>query len=125
MKEEKILRNRFGNENHFIVPKGYFDTFTNSLMGQLPEREPCLIKLSPTWWYSIPRRKVAAAACIMLIVGGSVGLYVNRLAEVQTIAKANMHEQVFTSTSESDFDEMADYAMLDSQAIYAELMKEN
>lgn len=37
MKEDKILKEKFGCERHFSVPDNYFDNFTDTLMKELPE----------------------------------------------------------------------------------------
>ena len=36
LKEEKILKDKFGTANHFTVPEGYFDSFAEKLMESLP-----------------------------------------------------------------------------------------
>ena len=37
--EDKEIQERFGKENPFRVPEGYFDQLTERVMSQLPERE--------------------------------------------------------------------------------------
>ena len=35
--EEKIIQEKLGNQNPFRVPEGYFDSFADQLMSQIPE----------------------------------------------------------------------------------------
>ena len=37
MKQDDILREKFGRENHFRVPEGYFDDFADRMMEMIPE----------------------------------------------------------------------------------------
>ena len=61
-KEEKILIDKFGKANHFSVPEGYFESFTDQMMDLLPESEARVIEMRPaTWWNRLPIKKVAAA----------------------------------------------------------------
>ena len=39
MKEENELRKKYGNQNPFTVPEGYFENFAQKVMEQLPEKE--------------------------------------------------------------------------------------
>ena len=46
-KEEKILIDKFGKANHFSVPEGYFESFTDQMMDLLPESEARVIEMRP------------------------------------------------------------------------------
>ena len=35
LKEEKILKDKFGTANHFTVPEGYFESFAEKLVVSL------------------------------------------------------------------------------------------
>lgn len=37
MKQDAILREKFGRDNYFRVPEGYFDDFAGRMMDMLPE----------------------------------------------------------------------------------------
>ena len=39
MKEEKKIKDTFGNGNHFQVPAGYFDQLADQIMAQIPEQK--------------------------------------------------------------------------------------
>ena len=67
-KEEKILIDKFGKANHFSVPEGYFESFTDQMMDLLPESEARVIEMRPaTWWNRLPIKKVAAAVGAVLV----------------------------------------------------------
>ena len=58
-KEEKILIDKFGKANHFSVPEGYFESFTDQMMDLLQESEARVIEMRPaTWWNRLPIKKV-------------------------------------------------------------------
>ena len=71
MNEEKYIEERVGKRNPFQVPEGYFDSFADRMMQQLPER-PVSVEASPKvrkpaltvrmrpWLY--------AAACALVLV---------------------------------------------------------
>ena len=46
-REELFLKQKFGNERPFRVPEGYFDSFADNLMKELPEREANEAKVVP------------------------------------------------------------------------------
>ena len=62
-REENILKERFGKENPFKVPDGYFDHLTERIMENLPEQEVRVIDIRSrqTLWQKLPLRKIAAA----------------------------------------------------------------
>ena len=112
-KEEQILKDRFGNDNHFTVPEGYFKQFNARLMEQLPEREAHVVSLSP--WKRL-RPSMMAAACVVGVLL-SVGIYRHATTqETQTSYMAQTDGQYYY-----DIDEAADYMMLDNDDIYAML----
>ena len=59
--EEKLL-DRFGRENPFRVPEGYFDTFPNRVMSQITKkkkrRDPWRWAVAASWPLRWPRRRV-------------------------------------------------------------------
>ena len=85
-REENILKERFGKENPFKVPDGYFDHLTEG--------------------------------------GGSFWAWQHE-GNSKMVAHAKQHEQKAVTSEEAAFNEMADYAMIDNETIYASLMTEN
>ena len=123
MNEEKYIEERVGMRNPFQVPEGYFDSFADRMMQQLPER-PVSVEASPKvrkpaltvrmrpWLY--------AAACALVLVV-SVWLWQSQPdTSVATQPAAQLAVQQ-EQTSDATFDEAADYMMIDNQDIYTYL----
>ena len=55
-REENILKERFGKQNPFKVPDGYFDHLTEKIMENLPEQEVRVIDIRSrqTLWQKLP-----------------------------------------------------------------------
>lgn len=128
MKEEKILRDKFGKANHFTVPEGYFDSFADKLMEQLPEPEARVIEMhAESWLHRMPLRKIAAAVGVVVVLGAGSLFFVHRQS-VNHVPMANVeisHHSHSVGTEYGTFEEMADYTMMDNQDIYASLVAEN
>ena len=126
MKEEQILKERFGTENHFSVPDNYFDTFADRLMQQLPEQEVPVVRIS--LWQRLPLRKIAAVVGAVVCMATGTLYVVQRTSHaphVQVAAHVENHEEpeeTANSTEYGTIDEMLDYTMTDNQEIYASLM---
>lgn len=142
MKEENILTSRFGKENHFQVPAGYFDQLADKVMAQLPEQtaagegtpsaEALMIDMSShrSLWQHMPLRKIAAAVAAVMVLGaGSVAAlhYVGNSHGSGMVAHADQvqHKVMAGSSEDATFNEMADYTMMDNETIYASLIAEN
>lgn len=127
MKEENILKNRYGKQNHFQVPEGYFDQLTEQVMAQLPEQEVRIISIEEhSLWQRMPWRKIAATIAAVCLLGGGALVAVQQHPEQHSIALDN-HQSVKSATSTDDaaFNEMANYTMMDNESIYASLIAEN
>ena len=112
LKEEKILKDKFGTANHFTVPEGY-----------LPAPEPQVIEMrAASWWSRLPLRKIAVAASVAAVVGlGSLFFTHQQASQQPEMAHVNLVERVSSNDENRSFDVMADYAMIDNQDIYASL----
>ena len=124
MKEEKKIKDTFGNGNHFQVPAGYFDQLADQIMAQIPSAPRKAMKVS--LWNRLAIAKVAAAvaAAVVLLGGGvMVALQHSAKGDVQMAHSAGF--QATYSSGDDSFDQMADYAMMDSQDFYAQLVAEN
>ena len=113
--EEKFIFEKFGKQQPFTVPKGYFDGFTSSLMGRLPEEETLVAPLAPkplsryrTWF-------LAAASVLAFVF--CLNAYVDR--EKAGTAKALPTGMQAKASVYSDIDAAADYVMFDNEDIYA------
>lgn len=126
-REENILKERFGKENPFKVPDGYFDHLTERIMENLPEQEIRVIDIRSrqTLWQKLPLRKIAAAVAFVALLGGGSFWALQHEGNSKVVAHAKQHEQKAVASEEAAFNEMADYAMIDNETIYASLMTEN
>lgn len=126
-REENILKERFGKENPFKVPDGYFDHLTERIMENLPEQEIRVIDIRSrqTLWQKLPLRKIAAAVAFVALLGGGSFWAFQHEGNSKVVAHAKHHEQKAVVSEEAAFNEMADYAMIDNETIYASLMTEN
>ena len=93
--EEKEMQVRFGKENPFRVPEGYFDQLADRVMAQLPERDQQaeqvtlsnhrpksrLVTLRP-WLY--------AAACTIAVVVMGITFYSHETADEQSLASTSI-----------------------------------
>lgn len=126
-REENILKERFGKENPFKVPDGYFDHLTERIMENLPEQEIRVIDIRSrqTLWQKLPLRKIAAAVAVVALLGGGSFWAWQNEGNSKVVAHVKQHEQKAVASEEAAFNEMADYAMIDNETIYASLMTEN
>lgn len=145
--EDKYLADKFGRENHFHVPDGYFDHFSSRLMERLAEqttegdginhpevqrpdaREQAAIRPLPV---RPQRRKwlwAVAAVFAGLVVSTITWHEMNRTGS-QTSIQQGAPDEVSVSHmasndgstsyfSDSDMQEMVDYTMLDNEDMYA------
>ncbi len=127
-KEEKKITELYGKESPFTVPAGYFDSLTDSIMGKLPEQEAQVISIEShkTLWLRMPIRKLAAAVAVIALIGGGVSYALRQnTGQQKQMATSSIHTCHTMTSEDADFEQMADYTMLDSQDIYASLIAEN
>lgn len=135
--EEKKIMEIFGRENHFQVPEGYFDSLADQIMARVPQTEEAAQPAEARvvgigqWrkmWQRIPLRRVAAVAGVAVLLGSGT-LYALHQSQAQHRAlqsQAHVAATVKSAYSEdATIDQMADYAMMDSQDFYAQIVAEN
>ena len=136
---EDILKQKFGQQNHFQVPEGYFDKFITDIMQQLPEEKTTAIEVNLSETKSTkrawirPMRRLAIAASFAALLFGAATYYTSMSgnqshqasSEMQTakMEKATDSKSANANNDEYYIDEMADYAMLDNSDIYAYLIE--
>lgn len=122
--EDKEIQERFGKENPFRVPEGYFDQLTERVMSQLPEREqqaehiPLTERRSKSRWVAL-RPWLYAAACTVAAVVMGITFYSHESAEEQHLASTTNTTTTAPNTESQYIDDAADYVMLDNAEIYA------
>lgn len=104
--EEKYIRERFGKNNPFTVPEGYFEQLASDVMSQIPERraKSSMVALRP-WLY--------AAACLVAVTVMTLTFHFRQDHASEVTAQA------VESVDNSYIEEAADYVMLDNAEIYA------
>lgn len=118
--EETYLEQHYGKVRPFTVPDGYFDTIADRVMARLPEQKDEVqtaakerrLKPRQQW-----RTLVSVAACACIIV--LAGTWIARLATPDTPQPAPVAATTATAAQDADFDDMADYVMIDNEDIYA------
>ena len=129
---EELLKQKFGQENPFKVPEGYFDNFASKFMEQLPEEEPKAVEVempvAKRTWIS-PMRRFAIAASFAAVLFGAATYYastgVNKDQDSQTEMASVALKNTETKSVQSDYmmDEMVDFAMIDNAEIYSYLIE--
>ena len=118
--EEKEIQDRFGKENPFRVPEGYFDQLTDRIMAQLPEREQQAEQISLS--QRRPKSRLVALRPWLYAAACTIAVVVMGLTFHHTSESADEQSLVSNVNTESQYiDEAADYAMLDNAEIYAYL----
>ena len=120
-KEEKYIEATFGRKAPFKVPEGYFDDLASRLMERLPEQgkaQPVVVcHMRPSAWRRW-RKAIAVAAASVAVAMMGVGAYVHH--ETHASSRAQLAGAASQATSSySSVDAFADYAMLDTDDIYA------
>lgn len=113
-KEDKLIKNLYGTENHFQVPNGYFDNLASSVMQHIPDGETKVVKMAvPSWRRHIVAISTAAASVVALMVFTFTS---HQSAKLQP---ADLTANVEATSEYSSVDDVVDYAMLDTDDMYA------
>ena len=126
MNEEEYIRERIGKHNPFTVPDGYFDQLSAQVIDRLSPvttaadtdeshtgtGKPAIVRYLRPLLY--------AAACIVLAI--AVGTFYRNAATSDAEQLVAHQQETVTTYSDSYIEDMADYAMLDNEDIYASLL---
>lgn len=84
IKEEQILKSRYGTQSPFRVPEGYFDELASRVMASVPESQPALdmqsesasqgARIVPMWHRAVVRKVAVIAGVVLLLGGASIGI---------------------------------------------------
>lgn len=119
MKEEDTLLKKFGKENSFKVPDGYFENLTSEMMNKLPEKETVAFKEEPvsTWTRVKPLLYMAA-----MFIGAALIIRVastdHKPVKADEVAVTEADTEVI---SDEMLDVALDRAMLDDYSLYVYL----
>ena len=120
MNEEEKLVELMGKRNPFRVPEGSFEQLTEQVMKKLPEEQPekkTIFRSLRPWLYA------AACTCVAVFTAALMFNGKNDTTGQQR-QMATVEQDYVGYYSDNYIDEEADYAMVDSQDIYAYLLAE-
>ena len=118
MEEEKYIEERVGKRNPFLVPDGYFEHLADQVMASLPEQPEQQTSKQQPKAKRISIRSLyyyAAAAVCALVVSVAVWQAFPGSSQ-QAVVQAPV---AYQEPSDADFEEAADYIMLDNNEIYS------
>ncbi|MDO4160578.1 MAG: hypothetical protein Q4D41_08995 [Prevotellaceae bacterium] len=118
MKEEYLIEQKFGKENHFTVPEGYFNDFEKRLLENIPVEYPKHNKARVVRhrWIS-----VACAACIAAVAVFGGFMYMSNMEQDMHYSQQAQNTQYSTDNL---IDEVSDYAMFDNGDFYSYVANE-
>lgn len=120
-KEEKYILDKIGRRTPFTVPDSYFEALPSKLMEMLPEHDAEAAIVVPTrhrmFWQRYRRMGLAAASLLAAVF--SLGIYMHNGEKPMAEVQASTPSEALGSSSYTEIDAMADYAMLDSEDLYA------
>ena len=130
MESTNHLQKEYGTQRPFTVPENYFSELSSRVMAQIPteEQKETVVTVKPRRAMVHYLRPLAAAAMTIgvVLIGflayhefdggqGNGSLEGNRLAQ---------GTQELSASSADDFDQLADYFMIDESDMYAYLASE-
>lgn len=121
LNEEKYIRARFGNENHFRMPDGYLDSFAGRMADRISDNGR--VTAGSRSFRMVALRPLLYAACICVAVFGGITYFAKNVFS----DGVGMGNEVMAHTGGSFYtaeDAVIDYAMMDNADIYACLTSE-
>lgn len=119
MKQDDILREKFGRENHFRVPEGYFDDFADRMMEMIPEaaeapavksRREIFIAKAKLYLY------LAAMFCGLFFGIKVIQYNASRVEKPVEVSTAQVTQEDYV---DQYIDDVCDFAGIGSEQIYA------
>ncbi len=111
-------------ENPFRVPEGYFDSLSQRVMDNIPNNQVVIMPVNERSPFKGWRKYAAAAAVVAALFGA--GLFYNNadsgLSQGQN--EAGNAVAVANSSTDDNFDAVADYIMADECDLYAYMSNE-
>lgn len=119
MREEDIIRKKFGKKEPFTVPENYFADFADRLMNELPEKnapvvnKPAVKVRHLRYWLA-----TAAVLCSVAVTGAWVYLRQASASKTPVASVSVEHDLNVTPETESVYmEDMLDYALVDNSEI--------
>lgn len=115
--EDKVLTQKYGKDNPFVVPQGYFDSITSVVMDKIPEESKPTVVMGTNVWMRF--RPVLLGAASLFVAAFSIIFYLNQQEDKRLQSNQVSTEELMPSAAYTDIDLTADYAMLDNEDIYS------
>lgn len=115
--EDEVLTQKYGKDNPFVVPQGYFDSITSVVMDKIPEESEPAVVMRPDLWMRF--RPVLLGAAGLFVAAFSIIFYLNQQEDKSPQGHQVSTAELVSSTAYTDIDLTADYAMLDNEDIYS------
>ncbi len=119
MREEDIIRKKFGKKEPFTVPENYFADFADRLMNELPEKNAPVVNKPAAkvrhlrYWLA-----TAAVLCSVAVTGAWVYLRQASASKTPVASVSVEHDLNVTPETESVYmEDMLDYALVDNSEI--------
>lgn len=119
--EQLEIERRFGKNQPFKVPEGYFDRLAADVMANIPEQKP--VATVPLSWWRRLRPVAVAAACVCAAVF-SIQLFLHAPSDKHHAVPHVSSASQTHGDSYGTLDMAADYTMIDNDYIYA-MVSEN
>ncbi len=117
---EQQLKERYGTDSHFVIPDNYLESFESKILSQTTQTATTAPrKHRPSVWIRL--RPLVAAACFVGLCGLS-GVILTQLFSLSKQENSSQQAQKTEKTTPSTVDpvdQLADYAMLDDDDVYA------
>lgn len=119
MREEDIIRKKFGKKELFTVPENYFADFADRLMNELPEKNAPVVNKPAAkvrhlrYWLA-----TAAVLCSVAVTGAWVYLRQASASKTPVASVSVEHDLNVAPETESVYmEDMLDYALVDNSEI--------
>lgn len=119
MREEDIIRRKFGSKEPFTVPENYFADFAERLMNELPEKNAPVVH-TPIAKVRHLRYWLATAAVVCSVAVTGAWIYLKQAAASKTPVASVAVEREINVSSETEslyMEDMLDYALVDNSEI--------
>lgn len=129
MESTNHLQKEYGTQRPFTVPENYFSELSSRVMAQIPteEQKEAVVEVKPRRATLRYLRPLAAAMTIGVVLVGFLAYHEfdggqGKQALPSSHLAQGAHEA--SASSEDDFDQAADYFMIDESDMYAYLASE-
>lgn len=119
MREEYIIRRKFGKKEPFTVPENYFADFADRLMNELPEKNAPVVH-QPAARIRHLRYWLATAAVVCFVAMTGAWIYLKQISASKTPVASVSVEYDINVTPETEsvyMEDMLDYALVDNSEI--------